>query len=105
MILNKAMMGAALAAVFVASMVSDAGATSPEATCRKVQGVITAVDANSMTIAPTSKPVVTGQIDARTKVVIDGQQSRPADLRVTYNAKGQLCLDDVWTLVTADSRN
>ena len=59
-----------------------------------------------MTIAPTGKPVVTGRIDvSRTKVVIDGQQSKPTDLRVTYNAKGQLCLDDVWTTVTADSRN
>lgn len=85
-------------------MVAQAvGVDAKSATCRKVAGVITAVDAASMSISPQGKPVVTGKIDSRTKVVIDGQQARTADLQITYNAKGQLCLDDVWTLVTADS--
>ena len=84
----------------IASVGAPADAQTREATCRKVAGVITQVDPSSMSLAPTGKPTVTGRIDPRTHVAIDGQPGRVADLQVTYVAKGQLCLDDVWTQIT-----
>ena len=99
---HATLVGAALLFA-AASIPSEAGALTREATCRKVQGVITAVDTTSMSISPKGRPTVTGRIDQRTKVMIDGHAGHPADLQVTYNAKGQLCLDDVWTVVTADT--
>ncbi len=74
-----------------------------EATCRKVAGVITQVDTSSMSIAPTGKPTVSGRIDTRTHVTVDGQPGKVTDLQVTYTAKGSLCLDDVWTQITVDT--
>ena len=98
MVLQRLMWVAALA-LLIAGVGSPADAQTREATCRKVAGVITQVDPSSMSIAPTGKPTVTGRIDQRTHVAMDGQPGKVADLQVTYIAKGQLCLDDVWTQI------
>ena len=85
------------------TLAADYSAGTREATCRKVAGVITQVDTASMSIAPTGKPTVSGRIDSRTKVTIDGQPGKVSDLQVTFTAKGSLCLDDVWTQITVDT--
>jgi hypothetical protein len=74
-------------------------------TQRRVNGVITAVEAQSLTIQPQGKKRVTGRLDAaRTRVIIDGHAAKSSDLRITYDAKAELGLDDVWISVRADSR-
>ncbi len=88
--------------------VGDAGQGSRAdlSTARRVQGVITAVDAQSLTIAPLhSNRGVTGRLDPkRTRVVVNGRPAKVADLQVTFSAKAEMGLDDVWVSVQADSR-
>jgi hypothetical protein len=102
MVLQRLMLVAALV-LPIAGVGVSAEAQTREATCRKVAGVITQVDTGSMSIAPTGKPTVSGRIDSRTHVTIDGQPGKVTDLQVTYSAKGQLCLDDVWTQINVDT--
>lgn len=103
MFLQRLTLVAALILPIAASSSSSSEAQTREATCRKVAGVITQVDTGSMSIAPTGKPTVSGRIDGRTHVTIDGQPGKVTDLQVTYIAKGQLCLDDVWTQINVDT--
>ena len=105
MILQRLTLVAALIVpmIGVSSTTLAADHSAREATCRKVAGVITQVDGSSMSIAPTGKPTVSGRIDGRTKVTIDGQHGKVSDLQVTFTAKGSLCLDDVWTQITVDT--
>ncbi len=72
------------------------------ATQRRIAGVITAVDANSVTIQ--GKSAVTGRVGGNTRVVIDGRVARPSDLRVTENAKAELGLDDVWASIVVSTK-
>jgi hypothetical protein len=93
----------------VVSMLAAAGAASAFtlharaetelATQRKVQGVITAVDSTTLTIA-TEKATITGKLDpSRTRVTKNGKPAKAGDLQVTSHAKAELCLDEVWTLI------
>ncbi|MBL8606430.1 MAG: hypothetical protein JNL38_03885 [Myxococcales bacterium] len=87
--------------------VGDVGGSRADlSTARRVQGVITAVDAQSLTIAPLhSNRGVTGRLDPkRTRVVVNGRPAKVADLQVTFSAKAEMGLDDVWVSVQADSR-
>ena len=90
----------------VALALSLLGAAPPAdgsalATERRVHGVITAIEPAKLTIASTQH-AVTGRIDpARTKVTVNGQPGKVADLKLTAHAKGQLCLDDVWLAIDA----
>jgi hypothetical protein len=81
-------------------------AAAAAATQRRVSGIITAVEDRSMTIAPPhGKKTVTGRLDdARTRVMVDGHPARVGDLKVTYDAKAELGLDDVWISVRAASQ-
>jgi hypothetical protein len=80
-------------------------AVAQGATDRRVSGVITAIDDHSMTLAPIcAKSPVTGKIDGRTRILIDGRAGRPQDLHVTNTVKAELGLDDVWVSVLLDSR-
>ncbi len=72
------------------------------ATQRYFAGVITATDANSVTIQ--GKAAVTGRVSGDTRVVIDGQTARPADLRATMSAKAELGLDDVWASIVVSTK-
>ena len=75
------------------------------ATQRKVSGIITQVDPATMSIQPIhGKSAVSGKIGARTKVTIDGRAANATTLRVTYDAKAELGLDDVWISVRAESQ-
>lgn len=79
--------------------VPAARAETELATQRKVQGVITAIDGATLTIA-TEKATVTGKLDpARTRVTKNGRPARAGDLEVTSLVKAELCLDEVWTLI------
>jgi hypothetical protein len=96
--------GAKVGALGVLSVLLVAGA-SDAATQRKVQGIITDVESGSVTITPgQGRATVTGQVDAKkTRIVLDGHSARVADLKVTYKAKGDLGLDDVWVTLVAGS--
>ena len=86
---------------------ANAGAkvtSNVQTTEKRVQGMITAVAATSMTIAPMRGQTVSGKIDPKkTKILVDGKLSKTADLQITYTAKAELGLDDVWVTVSADS--
>ena len=97
----------ALAVTFaLASLALSSGSRVAEgATDRRVSGVITAVDAGSMTLAPLcAKSAITGRLGPTTRITMNGHAGRPADLRVTNNVKAELGLDDVWLTVSADNR-
>ncbi len=88
--------------------VANGSATdAPEATQRRVRGVITAVDPASVTISPVQahRQCVTGRIDpTRTRILVDGHPGRPSDLHITYTVRAELSLDDVWMTIRVDSR-
>ena len=69
------------------------------ATARRVRGVITAIEPSALTIA-TAQHAVTGKIDpVRTKVTINGRPGKLADLKLADDARGELCLDEVWLAI------
>jgi hypothetical protein len=72
-----------------------------------VQGIITSVDGAQVSVSPPGKSSRTamGRVDgARTKLFVNGKPARVSDLRVTYAAKGELGLDDVWLTLNVDAR-
>jgi hypothetical protein len=98
---GRSLLGAAalLAVTFAQGGVVAGGR---ETTMRRVRGIITAVDAGSLTITPVHgrRSTVTGRIDpARTHVAIDGRPARAADLALTDRASAELSLEDVWMTV------
>jgi hypothetical protein len=87
---------------------SDRGRSHIEATDKHVQGIITSVDGAQVAISPmagkTGKTAM-GRVDSqRTKLFVNGKPARVGDLKVTYAAKGQLGLDDVWLALNVDAR-
>ena len=102
------MMLATAASVSVAApRVYGSATDAPEATQRRVRGVITAVDPASVTISPMQahRQCVTGRIDpTRTRILLDGHPGRPSDLHITYTVRAELSLDDVWMTIRVDSR-
>ena len=101
--------GLATAALFALVLGSSTlGAASQVGTTqRNIQGIITAVEPTSLTIAPVAtqkRHTVTGKIDPKkTRVLVDGKLAKIADLQITYTAQAELGLDDVWVTVRADS--
>ena len=91
-----------LAAAFFTLVVAAAGTTSG-ATQKRVTGIITVVEPNDVTITTMQgNKIVSGRVDAaRTKVILDGRPAHASDLRVTYTAKAELGLDDVWSAISA----
>lgn len=85
--------------VIALSAIGLLGSAEPLATERRVHGVITAIDPNTLTIR-SEKSAVTGRLDPlRTKVTINGKPGKVSDLKLTEHAKGELCLDDVWLVI------
>jgi hypothetical protein len=73
-----------------------------QTTHRRVRGIITAVDDASVTIAPVrGLAIVSGRVDARTRIALDGKVAQASDLQISYGAKGELGLDDVWLAISA----
>jgi hypothetical protein len=85
---------------------STALAADSLATERRVQGVITALEGNSVTITPHHGPrTVTGRVDeSRTRVTIDGRGARLGELRLSSNARAEIGLDDVWLQIRVDTK-
>jgi hypothetical protein len=83
-----------------------AATASYAATQRKVSGIITQVDPAKMAIQPMhGKTAVTGRLaPGKTLVMVNGHAAQIADLKITYDAKAELGLDDVWISVRADSQ-
>ncbi|MGH7286166.1 MAG: hypothetical protein ACRELY_31995 [Polyangiaceae bacterium] len=76
-------------------------ASSAHAVTEKhVQGVITAVDASSVTIQG-SKYTVTGRLDPKTRVMLDGKRASASDLKLTFSARAEINLDDAWIEIEA----
>ena len=90
------------AALFILAICVVTGAS----TQRRFHGIITAVEPASITIQTTSnRSTVKGKIDpSRTHVLINGKPATAKDLKVTFTARGELCLDDVWLTLNADSK-
>jgi hypothetical protein len=78
-----------------------------EGTQRKVQGIITAVDGNSVTICPMQgRASFTGRVDTRrTVIAVDGKPASLAALSGTERAGADLGLDDVWVSIRASSKH
>jgi hypothetical protein len=75
-------------------------------TQRHVQGIITQVEPSQVTISGASahKDVI-GKIDPkRTRVTVNGHAASAAALQVTYIARGEIGLDDVWCSIDATAR-
>ena len=66
---------------------------------RHIQGVITAVDATSVTIQ--GKHTFTAKIDSKTKILVNGKQAKLSDLQVTQSARGEMNLDEAWADIEA----
>jgi hypothetical protein len=66
---------------------------------RHVQGVITAVDATSVTIQ--GKHTVTARIDGKTKIHVDGKLAKLSDLKVTQSARAEVNLDEAFSDIEA----
>lgn len=92
-------------AVTVTFALATLAAVAEGATDRRVSGVITAVDAGSMTLAPLcAKQAVTARFGPTTRILVHGHPARSTDLRVTNDVKAELGLDDVWLSVSVDGR-
>ena len=76
-----------------------------EATQRRVQGIVTSVEDGTVTITPLRgrSAGVTGRIDPGTRVVVDGRAAKANDVSVSFRARGELGLDDVWATLVVDS--
>jgi hypothetical protein len=100
MVRTVALLGGTLVAALVVGTAADAS------TQRRVNGIITAVEAQSLTIQPHGKRnVATGRLDpARTRVTVNGHPGKLSDLQITQGAKAELGLDDVWISVRAASQ-
>lgn len=90
----------------IAAVASERPASADLSTQRRVQGVITAVDPAAVTITPLhAKSGVSGAVDPkRTRVTLNGRPARASDLQVSFSAKGEMGLDDVWVSIQAESR-
>ncbi len=76
-----------------------AASTASAVTDKHVQGVITKIDSGSITIC--GKHVVTGKVDPKARIVLDGHKATFADLKVTYSARADMNLDDAWIQIEA----
>jgi hypothetical protein len=89
---NIRLVGIAFALVAMAS-------TAFAVTERHIQGVITAVDATSVTIQ--GKHTVTARIDGKTKIHVDGRAAKLSDLKVTQSARAEINLDEAFSDIEA----
>jgi hypothetical protein len=95
--------GAALSGPSGSSWPARVGATD-----KHFQGLITSVDGAQVAISPMlgkAGKTAMGRVDgSRTKLFVNGKPARVGDLKVTYAAKGELGLDDVWLALNVDAR-
>jgi hypothetical protein len=71
----------------------------PLSTERYIAGTITQVSPSAVTITSAQK-TVTGKIDPKsTRITINQQPAKLADLKLTAHASAELCLDDSWVSI------
>jgi hypothetical protein len=97
---------ASLAVLALGSTAAGGSKSAEELTTeRRVQGIITQVEPTVVTITGSSKREVVGKIDPRvTRVTVNGHAVQPSALEVTYVARGEIGLDDVWRSIDAQAR-
>ncbi len=106
---TKQAVGAGLLAVLCSASHPYGGTEpfSPELP-RKVAGLITQVEGEQMTISPTlnnNTKHMTGRLDGKkTRVTINGRAAHAQDLKITFLARGEMGLDDVWVSVSAERK-
>ena len=90
----------ALALLFGVTVSSSSGAIDL-ATQRNVHGLITAVEAGSVTIqAGGARNCVTGRVDPKsTRIFIGNAPAKVSDLRHGAVASGELTLDETWETI------
>ncbi len=82
-----------------------AGKNEELTTERRVQGIITQVAPTVVTITGSSKREVVGKIDPKaTRITVNGRSVQASALEVTYVARGEIGLDDVWRSIDAQAR-
>lgn len=89
---NIRLVGLSLGVIAIAS-------TAFAVTERRIEGVITAVGATSVTIQ--GKHTVTARIDNHTKIQVDGHAAKLADLKVTQSARAEVNLDEAFSEISA----
>ena len=92
---------------FIAAAAVLLASTAWATTEGRIAGIITDVGPTSLTICPQKQGTrpVTGRLDRqKTRVVVDGRPASAADLQITYTAKAELGLDDVWVSVNAATK-
>ena len=89
----------AFIALATVSLLAGIASSASAVTDRHIQGVITAVDATSVTIQ--GKHTVTARIDSRTKILLNGKLAKLSDLKVTYDARAEMNLDEAWADIEA----
>jgi len=99
----------AVSATAVASVVASSEDTSVGATQRRIHGIITAMDDQSVTITPFGERErshrVTGGVDPdRTKILLDGRVAKQSELRLGHKAHGELGLDEIWAKLVVESK-
>jgi hypothetical protein len=76
---------------------------SAQATDHYVAGVITAVDARTVTIQ--GKSAVTALLTDKTRVTINGRPARAADLKIAENAKAEYdVLGGAWSTIAVSTK-
>lgn len=107
--MKRLLLAAATALICTAAHPHDGNSPfAPALSPRKVAGLITQVEGESLTISPTLNHTthhMTGKLDPkRTRVTINGRAARTQDLRITLLAKGEMGIDDVWVAVNAERK-
>ena len=84
---------------------SDGQKSTELTTERRVQGIITQVEPTVVTITGSSKREVVGKVDPKvTRITVNGRSVQASALEVTYVARGEIGLDDVWRSIDAQAR-
>jgi hypothetical protein len=102
MTLSKPMKIALLAGLVLSTL----GSAEPLNTDRRVHGIITASEPGTLTIcAIDGKHTITGRVDSsKTRITVNGKGAGQGALKVTFPARGEVGLDDVWVAVHAEAK-
>ncbi len=96
---------ASLAVLALGSTAVGSEGSTQLTTERRVQGIITQVEPTVVTITGSSKREVVGRVDPKvTRITVNGHSVQASALEVTYVARGEIGLDDVWRSIDAQAR-
>ncbi len=96
---------ASLAVLVLGSTAVGSESSTQLTTERHVQGIITQVGPTVVTISGASKREVVGTVDPKTtRITVNGHAVQASALEVTYVARGEIGLDEVWRSIDAQAR-